>query len=270
MWSNNISETKPLLRLSQSSLKLLETCPRKFQNSYLEQLNFPNHPENLQKQLLGTRFHQIMQQRELGLPVEHLLASEPQLSIWLNNLLQTAPEILNPQPNTQRYSEHSRSFELGDYYLLVVYDLLITEENKAKIIDWKTYPEPKQKKWLLNDWQTCLYPFVLAETSDYLPEQISMTYWFVQSSEKPSSITFPYSSQQHEKTKQDLNNILERLSHYLQDYYQGIPFPQTPIPQQHCSQCNYQGSCQKNAFPASLQADQELLLDLATVPEIFI
>jgi hypothetical protein len=58
-------------------------------------------------------------------------------------------------------------------------------DDLAQILDWKTYPKPQNRRWVEQNWQTLLYPYVLAETSDYLPEQISMTYWFVQS-EQPS------------------------------------------------------------------------------------
>jgi ATP-dependent exoDNAse (exonuclease V) beta subunit len=58
--------------------------------------------------------------------------------------------------------------------LTVIYDLLIEAEDNAQILDWKTYPQPKEQNRLAKDWQTRLYLYVLAETSDYLPEQISM------------------------------------------------------------------------------------------------
>ncbi|MEL6502777.1 MAG: PD-(D/E)XK nuclease family protein, partial [Cyanobacteria bacterium J06623_1] len=63
------STQNQLLRLSQGQLNLLETCPRKFQNTYLEQLRPPANPEYEEKQLLGSRFHLLMQQREMGLKI---------------------------------------------------------------------------------------------------------------------------------------------------------------------------------------------------------
>jgi len=62
-----------LLRLSQGHLNLLETCPRKFQHTYLEQLNSPANPEHEERQTLGSRFHLLMQQREMGLPINSFL-----------------------------------------------------------------------------------------------------------------------------------------------------------------------------------------------------
>ncbi|MEY3333388.1 MAG: hypothetical protein RLZZ176_1688 [Cyanobacteriota bacterium] len=61
-----------ILRLSQGHLNLLATCPRKFQHSYLEQLNTPPDPKHEKYQILGSRFHLLMQQREMGLAIAKL------------------------------------------------------------------------------------------------------------------------------------------------------------------------------------------------------
>ena len=41
-----------ILRLSQGHLNLLAACPRKFQHSYLEQLNTPLDPKHEEYQIL--------------------------------------------------------------------------------------------------------------------------------------------------------------------------------------------------------------------------
>ena len=215
-----------LIRLSQGHLNLLANCPPRFQQVYLEQLHSPPSPEQQEKQTWGTRFHLLMQQRELGLPLKPLLAEEPELHHALTALIQAAPEILLSVDRGTREAEHCRTLSFNNYLLTVIYDLSILYPETAKILDWKTYLQPQNKKKLASNWQTRLYMYVLAETSDYLPEQISFTYWFVKLPHQPKSLTFTYSSQQHQQTKQDLADLLSQLDRWLNDYQNHrIPFP---------------------------------------------
>lgn len=267
-----------MLQLSQGHLNLLETCPRKFQHTYLEQLGILTTPEQQERLLAGSRFHQLMQQRELDLPIAPLLQADPQLQSWYTAFIQSADLILSLEAEANsiatRQSEYPLSLEFSvprmqpnsnstsqPYLLVVVYDLLISSEKQARILDWKTYARPHQGQWLQQNWQTRLYPFVLAETSDYLPEQISMTYWFFQSQNpptqtdpsqsdrshppEPQSLNFPYSAAQHEQTRQDLLRMLSQLTQWLDDYQQGIPLPQVPPTQGDCQHCTFALRCHR-------------------------
>ncbi|MEP0753297.1 PD-(D/E)XK nuclease family protein [Trichocoleus sp. Lan] len=240
------STQEVLFRLSQGQLNLLQTCPRKFQQIYLDKLSSPTNPEQLERQNWGSRFHLLMQQRELGLPVESLVQEDAQLHRWVTALVDAAPEILISNPKTFRQSEHCRTLNFEGYLLTVIYDLFIEDTQSAQILDWKTYPQPKNRRWLEKDWQTRLYLYILAETSDYLPEQISMTYWFVQSQPQPESLKFTYNAVQHEQTKRDLTELLTQLTNYLQRYQQAEDFPQVPETANRCPDCNFAIRCQRD------------------------
>ena len=222
------------IRLSQGQLNCLEQCPPLFQQIYLEQLRSPTSPDQQEKQSWGTQFHLLMQQRELGLPIDALLKQDEQLQHSLTALVNAAPEILQPEAGTWREAEHSRTLRVQNYLLTVVYDLLIASTT-AQIIDWKTYLQPQNRARLAQNWQTRLYLYVMAETSHYLPEQLSMTYWFVRLPTQPQRLTFMYDSVQHEATRQDLANLLAQLDRYLKDYLnEGITFPHIPNCEQSC------------------------------------
>jgi hypothetical protein len=171
-----------------------------------------------------------MQQQELGLPITSLLEKDEQLNNAFASLTQAAPQILTKDSNTWREAEHWRTLGMGNFLLTVIYDLIIAETDKATIFDWKTYRQPPKKSDLAKNWQTRLYLYVLAETSDYLPQQISLTYWFIKSA-NPKSHTFQYSSKKHQKTQQDLRDLLNNLEQWLEAYQQH----QTPFP--HCADC---------------------------------
>ncbi|MBW4519483.1 MAG: PD-(D/E)XK nuclease family protein [Scytolyngbya sp. HA4215-MV1] len=288
------------MQLSQGQLNLLETCPRKFQHTYLEQLGILTTPEQQERLLAGSRFHQLMQQRELDLPIAPLLQADPQLQGWYTAFAQSAERILSLDLKenciTMRQSEYPLSLEFSvpweqangvpatqNYLLVVVYDLLIWGEHQARILDWKTYPRPQNGQWLQQDWQTRLYPFVLAETSDYLPEQISMTYWFFQahgepaqggqaqndwvSNLEPQSLNFPYSATQHEQTRQDLTHLLSHLAQWLYEYQQGVPLPQVPVAKGVCQSCSFAWRCQRKEENASA-GGQETIPLLAEIQEV--
>ncbi|HEY9725771.1 MAG TPA: PD-(D/E)XK nuclease family protein [Chroococcales cyanobacterium] len=260
----------PLTPLSQGQLNLLETCPRKFQYIYFDQLGTPVSPEQQERLAWGSRFHLVMQQRELGLPVDSLVEEDAQLQHWVRALVNAASDVLTPNPQTFRESEHCRTLNLQGYLLTVIYDLLIEDDNSAQILDWKTYPLPKNRQWLAKDWQTRLYLYVLTETSDYLPEQLSMTYWFVKSQPHPQSLKFAYDAVQHEKTRQDLTRLLTQLTGWLQRYREeGIPFPQVAESKGRCHDCSLVVRCQRTSERVTSN-DRELLPNVADIQEVSI
>lgn len=233
-----------MLRLSQRHLKILSTCPRQFEHIYFDRLTQPISPVQQVKTQLGSDFHLLMQQRELGLPIEPILARSPQLDGWMKAIVSTAPELFQTDLQTWRESEHVRTLAIDDYLFTVIYDLLILQPDRAEIIDWKTYPLPRYKKDLDREWQTRLYLYVLAETSAYLPKQINFTYWFIQSTPQPKSVRISYTLSQHRQTQLDLLELLSKLTNWLDDYQvKGEPFPQIDASTGSCQYCNFAPRC---------------------------
>lgn len=269
-----LSSPAQLIRLSQGQLNVLDRCPRQFQHTYLEQLFSPADPDMEAKQALGSRFHLLMQQREIGLPIDKFVEADTQLEAWMKAFANDAPEILTNTTNTDsqsfRDSEHYRTLQVQDYVLTAIYDLLIADEQQAQIIDWKTYPKPSNKRYLESNWQTRLYLYILAETSDYLPENISMTYWFFQSEGKLQSIKIDYNTVRHQQTTKKLNRLLSRLGKWLEEYQQGEPFPQIPEGRKACEKCQYANRCGRNFVceTEELKAVGTTLSNIATIQEV--
>ncbi|MEO1299159.1 MAG: PD-(D/E)XK nuclease family protein, partial [Cyanobacteria bacterium J06636_16] len=105
-----------MLRLSQGQLSLLEYCPRRFQHTILESLTVPPSPALLEGQQWGDRFHLLMQQREMGLPIAPVLAEDAELQTCLEQLQSQAPELFNPVKEHFRQSEHGRSLVFNGYW----------------------------------------------------------------------------------------------------------------------------------------------------------
>ncbi|MEO0834658.1 MAG: PD-(D/E)XK nuclease family protein [Cyanobacteria bacterium J06642_3] len=248
-----------LIRLSQSHLNLLSICPPKFQQVYLEGLGSLTPPEQHDSMQWGSRFHLLMQQRELTLPIESLLATDSELDRSLKALVEAAPE-LEPNPNIWREAEHSRTLTIDNFLFTVIFDLLIAQTDQAIILDWKTYRQPISSKKLQQNWQTRLYLYVLAETSEYKPEQIQMTYWFVKSG-APKKITIKYNAKKHQQTAQELKTLLANLKTWLQDY-QNV---QTNFP--HHSDCE---DCRFHSDFIAVDSEEGMLGSIDDIEEVII
>ncbi|MFM8006174.1 MAG: PD-(D/E)XK nuclease family protein, partial [Dolichospermum sp.] len=180
------------------------------------------------------------------------------LANWMTDFMKIAPEIfttnINNHHQTFRESEHYRTLQIGEYLLTVIYDLLITDENQAQILDWKTSSKIPKPEILAQNWQTKLYMYILAETSKYLPENISMTYCFVQSKGQNKIIKFTYSEQQHQKTAQELNQLLNNLTKWVTDYEHNTPLPLKES-DESCESCEFAVRCHR-------QKNQEITMNI--------
>ncbi|MEO1070452.1 MAG: PD-(D/E)XK nuclease family protein, partial [Cyanobacteria bacterium J06638_6] len=165
-----------MLTLTQGHLRQLEICPRRYQYTYIDHYNAPIDPAMAERQRWGTQFHLVMQQRELGLPVDDLLQADVELETAVGSLQAAASDLFMPQSEGFRQSEHRRVLAFNGYGLTAIYDLLVMDAASGHIVDWKTYQTPSSKAQLAQEWQTRLYLYLLVETSDLTPAQVAMTY----------------------------------------------------------------------------------------------
>lgn len=277
----------PFLHLSQSQLQILEACPRKFQHIYLEQLSPPPDPLQQEGLIWGSNFHLVMQQRELGLPVgvgisapEHqqaapvvdlpVVALDEAMAGAIAALLTTAPELFPPKtpPQTFRAAEHPLTWELHGYLFTVIYDLLIATPEAAQIIDWKTHQKPLKPEFLAQQWQTKLYLYLLAATTNYSPEKIALTYWFVKNTPQPQRVTITYNQEIHQQIHRELTDLLAELDAALEDYQtKRIEFSQVSPRAGLCLGCSFAARCGRG----DRAIDQKVVLpDLADVVEVSI
>ncbi len=253
----------PVLSLSQAHLTLLETCPRRFQYIFDQSLAVPPSPQGQEAALWGNQFHLLMQQQALGLPIDVMAAVHGEITAKVDALRQQAPQLFQAAPGERlRQSEHQRTLAFNGYVFTVIYDLIVLTENSGLIVDWKTYLNPPPKERLAHDWQTRLYLYVLAETSNLAPEQLTMAYWFVRCQDErgndlpPRDYRFTYSLQQHDHTRADLLRLTDRLSALRQRQ----EFPQTDV-FERCTRCPFQIRCQRADEPS-------LLINLDAIEEV--
>ncbi|MCA6544452.1 MAG: PD-(D/E)XK nuclease family protein [Pseudanabaena sp. M135S2SP2A07QC] len=238
----------PITSISQGHLNIWEICRRRYLYSFLEELSLPEADLQRKKNLLlGSNFHLLMQQKELGLDVSSLASSDPKLRSWIDAFEHQPPEMIKGD----RLCEHRRTLEMqiemslnhsenGDhgqayFVLTAIYDFLILGDRKAQILDWKTHQVAIAAEKLKTNWQTRLYLYLLAKTTNYAPEQLSMTYWFANTAE---SVIISYSQIENDQTEKKLQHILGQIAQ-AQDY------PKLASDSSECVYCEFRDRCDR-------------------------
>ncbi len=265
---STMTAISPITSISQGHLNIWETCQRKYQYKYLEELSLPEADSSSQeKKLLGSNFHLLMQQKELGLDVSSLASSDPKLQAWLEAFEHQPPAMIEGD----RLCEHRRTLEMtiemslhhsdnrdrnqAYFVLTAIYDFLILSDRNAQILDWKTHQVAIAFDKLKTNWQTRLYLYLLAKTTNYAPEQLSMTYWFANTAE---SVIIDYSQAEYISTETQLKQILTEIN-------QAINYPKLPLHSSNCNHCEFRDRCDRGDVLTSF-----IPSNIADIPEVTI
>lgn len=262
----------PITSISQGHLNIWETCRRKYQYSFLEVLSLPEaHLDRKEKLQLGAKFHLLMQQKELGLDVSALAGSDAQLETWLSAFEKQPPAMIAGD----RLCEHRRTLEISDlrlrhddsencdrdqgyFVLTAIYDMVILGDRQAQILDWKTHQAAIPLHTLKANWQTRLYLYLLAQTTKYDPEQISMTYWFANGAQ---SVVITYSQSEHDQTAARLQQILLEMS-------QAQTYPKLDLHSAICKKCEFCDRCDRGDLLTNNFLSNNVLNNIANIADI--
>jgi hypothetical protein len=273
----------PEFQFSQGSLQDFADCRRRFQLRYLLRQSWPAVPsepvlEMERTMQQGARFHRIVQQHLLGMPVERLapMVQEEDLSRWWQNYLHFSQagglEALTGS-GTRRYPEITLSAPLGAYRLLAKLDLLaVTAQGRALILDWKTARKRPRRQWLADRLQTRIYPFMLVQAGatlngevPFLPEQVEMVYWFADFPDQPER--FPYTASAYQADQDYLAEMVATVQRLAENEFA------LTSDIRHCAYCVYRSLCDRGDKAASLDGFDALdeaapLLDFDQISEI--
>jgi hypothetical protein len=208
---------------SQSSLQDFVDCRRRFLLRYLRRLAWPalqSEParENESYFQRGKRFHRLVQQYLLGVPVDRLarLAEadpDENLQRWWDNFTGCLPAEMDGK----RYVETTLAAPLGSFRLAATYDLvLIGRDGQVVIYDWKTNAHRPRRARLQERLQTRVYPYLIVQAGGtfngrrgFSPEQVRMIYWFAEPGHAPE--VFDYSSQRWEEDERCLLGLVDEI-----------------------------------------------------------
>jgi RecB family exonuclease len=193
----------------------------------------------------GREFHRLMQRHFLELFPQSI----PSQLAGFWDAWQRHPVRLPPG---RRMPEITLTVPLGDQRLLARLDLLVlADDGRALILDWKTETSPRTRAQLQADVQTRLYPFVLAEGSSALalpggaadPERIEMFYW--QANDPSNPVRFAYSNQAHAASHKVLRALADQASSLV-----AAAEPPMVDDETVCASCAYRTYCGRQVPPA--------------------
>jgi len=205
---------------SQSSLKAFGECRRRFLLRYLRRMEWPapltDRLSEWERAInRGSQFHHLILQQSLGLDVEESVCrSDDKLLVdWWRNWCELGPEL----PLGKVFSETMLSVPLASRRLVAKFDrVLLGEDGRAWIFDWKTGRKKPDKSAYALNWQTLVYRFVLAEAGAILnggrevdPERIALVYWHANYPQDLYSIG--YSAEEHEEVRAKLAHITTEI-----------------------------------------------------------
>ena len=248
---------------SQSSLQDYTDCRRRFFLRYIQRVAWPavqTEPiqENERHILRGERFHRLVQQYLLGVPVQRLVEianadEDEHLPHWWQTFLSWATTGLSGA----RSVELTLLAPLAGYRLTARYDMiLLNPEGSLVIYDWKTSLNRPRRSWLASRLQTRVYPYLLAHTGGLLlkntavvtPDQISMIYWFAAFPDQAEC--FNYSDAQFTEDSRILESLVTEI----------LSLPETGFELtshiEHCAFCVYRSLCDRGISAGSFSDNE--------------
>ncbi len=273
---SNELRLKDYFLFTQNSLATYEKCPLKFKKRYLENLKWDSFPDERVKVSLerGNNFHvaahRYFMMIDTGLDDDSEEFGE--LNDWLESLVKDF-QI----DNKKRYlPEYKLRMSKGDLKLEANFDLLIVEDNRIQIWDWKTHSSQtkekriKQINRLNQSLQTIVYLYVLGAQSHLIGgkeiplENITMNYWQPQ---YPNHLTkIDYSEELHKTFERKLKKLIKEIHNF--DY---STFDKNKYIKQ-CKFCEFNWFCnnEKVNFEEIVNQDNYIdELDLDEIEEIF-
>lgn len=248
-------------QFSQNCLQDYVNCPRLFELRYLLRCHWPalqSEPVLEMEHHLeqGSRFHQLVHQHSLGIPVDQLieLAQDAELQRWWENFMQNAPYKALPE---HRLPEYTLTSAFANYRIIAKYDLIAIEaDQRAVIMDWKTARRKPSRRHLKERLQTHLYPFLLVEAGANLngsrsirPEQIEMIYWFTDFPDEPEH--FIYNQAEYQSDRAYLLQLIQEIENHKEGQFLSTSSEQS------CLFCNYRSLCNRGAQAGDWQTQEE-------------
>jgi CRISPR/Cas system-associated exonuclease Cas4 (RecB family) len=276
---------------NQGNLQDFVDCRRRFQLRYVQDIAWPavdSEPVLENERLLrrGQDFHHMIYQYLCGVPEQMILsqAIDPELERWWKNALKFLSNLhLDPngagvdavsQPSLFA-TEISLSAPILGHRLMAQFDLLLFDQGKTTIFDWKASRKRPKRSWLAERMQTRVYPYVLVcagkelnSGQAILPEQVEMVYWFAENPLTPER--FEYSAAHFERDAEYLAKLVAEIL--------DLPESQFTMTSQsgRCAYCTYRSFCDRgveagmsNEFAERGESDpSQITIDFEQIGEI--
>ncbi len=219
---------------SQNSLGIFKRCPKMFEYIYIDGISGKGIDPELKKNIeRGTNFH-ILAERYFNGMKDFFYIKDDQLLEWMAVLEEKYSEDIDCR------SEFEIRQDKDEIRLMAKYDLVVIENDKIKIVDFKTNKNPYNLKVMEDNIQTKVYMYLLGENlKKFFPkmkiEDISMEYFQLNYPE--NEIFIKYNEKKHEKNKKILGKIIDEIKNNNKNFF--IKNNET------CEKCGFESFCQK-------------------------
>lgn len=253
--------TAPLV-LSRYRLEQFLVCRRRFQLRFVTALPWPLWPETPARQRareVGDQFHRLLERHFLGLDP---LAAAPSADAELKALWERFRRLGPRLPAGKRLAEYALTVPVGEAFLTGRFDLLVVDETRAHIYDWKTESEPRPEASLRADLQTRLYlalavaggPALTTDKRGVDPDALRITYWYVRAPE--ASVTLPYGEEAHRRNWVALEALVAEL---IAQHRSGDEVWPLTEDLDACARCAYRLFCGRSDVAPAPPSQRELV-----------
>ena len=206
------------LVLSAHSLQAYVDCHRRFELSYLQELQWPaveTEPllESERHMDDGRRFHEMVHRDIVGMaPPAPDPTREVDVARWWANYQNHRPGDLEGS----RYPEKTLVGRVDGRTLVATCDLIVVQpQGRLQIFDWKTWRRRHGREWLSERLQTKIYPFLAAQSTQLTgaqiaPGNIEMVYWYADFPDEPE--TFRYNEEQLQSDEAYIVGLAEEIA----------------------------------------------------------
>ena len=238
-------------------LKVYETCPRQYQ--FFRDYDFT--PARSAEIFFGALVHQTIEdihRRVLDGQTQEL-TDERVLELFDFNFHRLVGAGLRPVGQIQRENAFSQvmnyfhqnrsemnriidievdvSLEKEEYILIGKIDLLLGEDDKLELLDFKSQPRPEQDEARLEGYykQLCIYAHILEHRYDRRPERL-LLYWTGEAKREDALMQFPYRPEIVDQAGIHFDHVVDQI---LKKEYQIHNIPERKV----CKECDLRLYC---------------------------
>lgn len=251
----------PKKTYSLSQINVYQTCPQQ----YLFYHKYQFQPSRSAQILFGSLVHHTIEDLHRAI-LDRKYVSTSDIEEWFEkNYKALILSGLRPIAKTQKEAalkhvinyfnqnkdllskvietEVDVSVEKDEYIITGKIDLLLSEEGKLEILDFKTQPKPEKHTPLLESYtkQLCLYAYIIKERYSKPVEKMYI-YWTAEEKRKDALMELKYSEEEVERAGLYFDEVVRQI--LVKDFTVKTP----PNTEKVCKECDFRFFCSTNGI----------------------
>lgn len=223
---------------SQNSINTYKFCPLKFKYKYIDNLSWQKEDskEYYNSLIWGSEFHLVCERFFNDIPLG--ISDKSNEKEKFNSYLEKIKRVVDFN-SKELFPEYEIRSKLDEKLIMAKFDLLIIDNDRVEIWDWKTENKKMDYKNYSNRVQTMVYLFLASEVLPVLLNRnidyknISMNYYQVEFNENPIKII--HSEDKHLNYRNSIKKYIDLIESKKFDTKN----------EKHCKYCEFDRLCNK-------------------------